>query len=157
MSKVRVENSLYLCPRSELRIPCVNVQGQSWESPVFMSKVRAKNSLCSCPTPELRKHLCSCSRSELRIPCVYVQRKSWESPVFMYEERFEHPVPSHQLQEQGIAMKCRESQQEFKPYALTIQKEVVKLSETKIFSGGVISPQTITNFRKELSQLYGFC
>ncbi|XP_071160751.1 F-box DNA helicase 1-like [Mytilus edulis] len=72
-------------------------------------------------------------------------------------ERFEHPVPSHQLQEQGIAMKCRESQQEFKPYALTIQKEVVKLSETKIFSGGVISPQTITNFRKELSQLYGFC
>ncbi|XP_052089812.1 uncharacterized protein LOC127726489 [Mytilus californianus] len=27
-------------------------------------------------------------------------------------------------------MKCRESQQEFKPYALTIQKEVVKLKDT---------------------------
>lgn len=70
-------------------------------------------------------------------------------------ERFEHPVCSKQLQQQGVTMKCRETDKEFKPYALSIQKEPIKLGDGNMIEGGVVSPIIITTQRKSLCQLYG--
>ncbi|CAG2256050.1 FBXO18 [Mytilus edulis] len=65
-------------------------------------------------------------------------------------ERFEHPVCSQVLQQQGVTMKCRETDQEFKPYALTVQKETVKMSDEKSVDGGVLSPDIITDQRANI-------
>lgn len=54
--------------------------------------------------------------------------------------KFEFPVLSSQLKEKDIPFKCVKTGAEFKPYALTLQKRDVKMSNGGLEAGGVYSP-----------------
>lgn len=56
---------------------------------------------------------------------------------------FEYPVLSSVLKEKGVAFACMKTEAEFKPYALTLQKKDIKLSNGTTVTGGVYSPGTI--------------
>ncbi|XP_033746802.1 F-box DNA helicase 1-like [Pecten maximus] len=56
---------------------------------------------------------------------------------------FEYPVLSSVLKDKGVAFTCMKTGSEFKPYALTLQKRDVKLSNGTTIAGGVYSPGSI--------------
>lgn len=42
---------------------------------------------------------------------------------FSFQEKYEFPVLSSQLVTSGVVMKCKETDEEFTPFALTLQKK----------------------------------
>ncbi|XP_060062920.1 F-box DNA helicase 1-like [Ylistrum balloti] len=56
---------------------------------------------------------------------------------------FEYPVLSSELKDKSVAFTCMKTGTEFKPYALTLQKKEIKLSNGTKLDGGVYSPGTL--------------
>ncbi|KAK3101454.1 hypothetical protein FSP39_003705 [Pinctada imbricata] len=70
-------------------------------------------------------------------------------------ERFEYPVLSSCLENKGIPFKCMETDSEFKPYSLTLEKREVKLSSGKTTPKGIYGPTILSEDGGSFCELLG--
>ncbi|XP_048257505.1 F-box DNA helicase 1-like [Haliotis rufescens] len=70
-------------------------------------------------------------------------------------EKFEYPVCSDHLQKLGIPFKCRETDAEFKPQALTLRRQDITVGEGDHRKGGVYGPQILSENIHRFAELLG--
>ncbi|XP_046546224.1 F-box DNA helicase 1-like [Haliotis rubra] len=70
-------------------------------------------------------------------------------------EKFEYPVSSDHLQNIGDPFKCRETDAEFKPQALTLRRQDITVGEADHRKGGVYGPQILSENIHRFAELLG--
>ncbi|XP_061172285.1 F-box DNA helicase 1-like [Saccostrea echinata] len=70
-------------------------------------------------------------------------------------ERYEFPVLSSHLANSGVVMKCKETDEEFSPFALTLQKKTIVTSDGEVLEGGLYGPKILKEESHQFSELLG--
>lgn len=70
-------------------------------------------------------------------------------------EKYEFPVLSSQLVTSGVVMKCKETDEEFTPFALTLQKKRIVTSDGVVIEGGVYGPKILVENSHYFRELLG--
>ncbi|KAL3851875.1 hypothetical protein ACJMK2_015575 [Sinanodonta woodiana] len=70
-------------------------------------------------------------------------------------ERFDFPVLSKKLEKDGTIFKCRETDANFKPTALTLQRKEIIMGDLTKMESGVFSPELLSEDGGSFSELLG--
>ncbi|KAK3581277.1 hypothetical protein CHS0354_033010 [Potamilus streckersoni] len=70
-------------------------------------------------------------------------------------ERFDFPVLSKKLEKDGVIFKCRETDANFKPTALTLQRKEIIMGDLTKLDSGVLSPELLHEDGGSFAELLG--